>query len=166
MDRTTAQQMFSRALADQLSPDELAAFEAAIAADPELAGEFEAYADAQAGGGLENINAWLRHAGRHAPELPDVYHAQVRALLQGAKRKQRGRLIRLVAAASAVAAAATVVAVLILPSRAPEPQEWPENVPGQVAVMYDDYRLFEAEYAQHRPAPGVSLSLEANTLIR
>jgi Ca2+-binding EF-hand superfamily protein len=163
---TDLRHMFERALRDELAPDELAAFEAAIAADPELAGEFEAYADAQAGGGLETINAWLKHAGKNAPELPDVYHAQVQTLLRGAKRKQRGRLIRLVAAASAVAAAATVAAVLILPSRAPQPEAWPENVPGQVAVMYDDYRLFETEYAQHQPARGVSLGMRANTLVK
>lgn len=160
-----ARDMFARALRDELSPSELAEFEAAIERDPALSAEFEAFADAQAGGGLENISAWLAHSGGQSEAHPNVYRDVQNSLIQKASRRKRGRLIQLVAAASAVAAAAVIVAILIMPATTDGVSEWPDNTEGQVSVLYDDYRYFETAYSM-RPASGVALDMEANTLSR
>ncbi|MEZ5992181.1 MAG: hypothetical protein R3E76_07490 [Planctomycetota bacterium] len=162
---TDVRDMFARALRDELSPSELAEFESALERDPALSAEFERFADAQAGGGLENITGWLERAGQQGNDLPDVYRAMGAELIQQTSRKKRGRLIQLVAAASAVAAAAVIVAVLILPTKTDTPTEWPEDTEGQVAVLYDNYRHFEAAYSM-QPASGVALDIEANSLTR
>ena len=164
---TNARENFARALHDELAPSERAEFEAAISADSELAAEFEAFADEQAGGGLENIGAWLERSGGARVHDAAGIHAQMAdELIAKAQRRRRGKLIQLFGAITAVAAAAALVAVLILPSKTIEPQAWPDNAPGQTQVMYGGSIYYQAQVEEFHPAEGVTLHIEANSLIQ
>lgn len=162
---TDARDMFARALRDELTPSELAAFERTIADDAALAREFEAYADAQEGG-LENVTAWLEHTGRAGDfEYRDAYDHMVKDVIERAHGRKRGRVIQLIGAIGAVAAAAAIVAVLIMPADTAT-EDWPSENTGAVQVMYDNYLHYSADVEKFTPARGVSLSIHNGALIR
>ena len=154
-------EIFAKALRDELTAAEQAEFEAAIA-DPAVAREFEAYADAQAGGGLEEVTAWLEHSG-HAP-FADTYAPMAREVLRRAGTRKRGRLIPLVGLLATAAAAAAIILVMNVHSSMVAPEAWPENKPGQVTLM-DRHVYFEAEFEDFHPESGVVLAIHKQSLV-
>jgi Ca2+-binding EF-hand superfamily protein len=154
--------MFAKALRDQLTAQERATFEAALA-DPALAREFEAFADAEAGGDLENVTAWLEHAGR--TPFAGTYAPLTREVLRRVQPRKRGRLVPLIGALATAAAAAAIIVIMNVHTSVVAPEPWPENTPGQVSMMDGGHRYFEAELEDFHPAEGVVLNIGKESLV-
>jgi Ca2+-binding EF-hand superfamily protein len=154
--------MFAKALRDELTAQEQATFDAAVA-DPALAREFEAFADAQIGGELENVTAWLEHAGR--TPFTGTYAPMAREVLRRGQPRKRGRLVPLIGALATAAAAAAIIAIMNVHTAVMAPEPWPENTPGQVSLMDGGHRYFEAELEDFHPAEGVVLGIGEESLV-
>lgn len=169
MNSTEARKLFDRALADALAGEELRAFEAAIAADPALCAEFEAYADA--GANVTDMDAWLRKAGANAArQVPMIPAGVAERISHAAGTRNRGKLIRLAVAVVATAAAAAIALVLMLPGDKPQdpqpaPQTgWPVASQGQVA-MFEDAIYAQSRLEEVTPVPGVKLLIAEGSLL-
>jgi len=169
MNGNDARKLFEPALADELTGDVLLAFEAALADDPALCAEFEAYADARAN--VADMHAWLRKAGGAAArQVPMIPAGVAERISIAADTRKRGKLIRLAVAVVATAAAAAIALVLMLPTDkpqdpAPAPQTgWPLAAQGQVA-MFEDAIYAQARLEEVSPAPGVKLLIAQGSLL-
>ncbi|MCL4729492.1 MAG: EF-hand domain-containing protein, partial [Planctomycetes bacterium] len=169
MNGNQARQLFQSALEDRLAGDQLRDFEAALAQDPALCAEFEAFADARAN--VADMDAWLRKAGASATrQVPLVPAGVAERISRAAVARKRGRLVRLAVAAVATAAAAAIALVLFLPGDKPvqpspeTPSGWPRAAQGGV-TMIEDAIYASAPLQELNPAPGVTLLVAGGSLL-
>ena len=165
MNKESAKKLFAAALADSLSGEQLASFEAAIEQNAELCREFEAYADNNSGD-LAAINNWLEVAANQRP-LPTI---------KAHEPEKRGKLIPMMAGIASLAAAAAIAVVMMLPpDRIPAENSsdhvadgnsktggWP-TVASEEVELLEDTVVFVESWEGKEIAPGVRLDIAADT---
>lgn len=175
MTNKEARKLFLAALENRLSGDQLGQFEAALADDQTLCGEFERFSDAQAGE-VANIHDWLVGGGEASRRAATPVDSRIAAELisRVSGRRQRARMFQLAGAAIGLAAAAAVVVMVMLPANPPPvtPNGAGDTASaiadlgtGGKAILADGSR-FATGPVRVSSAQGIVIELGANSLYR